>query len=137
MGERNGGVKGKLSMESANPCTTTIEDSPISWVGASGIRPDFETAVLLRSNALPIIEKAESWSELIFSLAKKNFGLAIQSGRLVLTNHSNGTRICTGRHLGTPLSDLVSRLGKPHVRALPGNGACGEILRETMALRTT
>lgn len=128
-------VNGDLDFEPEEPDKSVGADSPFRWVNASGERPDVETAVLLRSTVLPLIEKAESWTELITVLEDKNFGLAIQGGRLVLTEQSNGKRICTGRFLGKPLAVLVSRLGKPHVRFHSKNGGFGEILRDPISWR--
>lgn len=92
---------------------------------------DSETAALFRATLCPLISQSVSWPALMDTLRDKGFGLAFRSGRLFLTNHNTGARVCSFRFLGIPLRDLVARLGRPIVRALPGRAADGEVLRET------
>lgn len=91
-------------------------------------RLDFETAILFRSCLAPVFDQAQSWPALVDGLATKGYGLAIRHGRLVLTEHDSGKRVCSMRFLGTSLADLAARLGRPCVRALPGQTAAGELL---------
>ena len=100
----------------------------IGWESRQGANLDHEKAILLRSIVLPILDGAETWTALKDALEDEGFGVVIHSGRLMLTDRSSGRRICTGRFLGKPLTALVARLGKPHVRLGHGNTACGEIL---------
>ena len=90
---------------------------------------DSETAALFRASLCPLIRQSVSWPGLMDTLRAKGFGLAFRDGRLFLTNSVTGTRVCTLRFLGMPLRDLVARLGRPIVRALPGQRADGELLR--------
>jgi len=96
----------------------------IAWKHAPSDRnPDCETGIFLRSLVLPAFEKAETWRDLVAALDSIGFGLAIQKGRLTLTDCHSGEQICTGRYLGMPLKDLVKRFGKPVVKSLgEGNG---------------
>jgi hypothetical protein len=103
-------------------------------LGASGNldapEVDCETAALFRASLRPLISKSVSWPGLMDALRVKGFGLAFRGGRLFLTNHTTGSRICSLRFLGMPLAELVAQLGRPIVRALPGQRADGELLRE-------
>ena len=109
--------------------------SPVPpWQGATKGNPDFpaidsETAALLRAVVRPLIVQAISWPGLLDALAAKGYGLAFRQGRLFLTSQATGRRVCSLRFLGTPLGDLVARLGRPSVRALPGARGDGELLR--------
>ena len=89
---------------------------------------DSETAALLRAALQPAFDKAESWPALLSALQAKGFALAFHGGRLILIETDRGGRLCTTRFLGRPLSDLVARLGRPAVRALPGRLGAGELL---------
>jgi hypothetical protein len=75
-----------------------------------------ETLALLRSFLGPILETAHSWDGLRTELAAHGYSIGFHTGRLVLVNEY-GRAVCTGRCLGTPLSVLAARLGRPHVRA--------------------
>jgi len=88
---------------------------------------DSETAALFRATLLPVISQSPSWTALADRLRQKGYGLAMRDGRLFLTSHETGARVCSFRFLGLPLADMVARLGRPIVRALPGQGANGEI----------
>lgn len=88
---------------------------------------DCETAMLFRAWLGPLFDQAASWSALMDTLRTKGYGLAIREGRLVLTDHASGARLCTVRFLGTSLRELAGRMGRPHVRALPGRPSCGEL----------
>lgn len=90
---------------------------------------DSETAALFRATMCPLITQSVSWTALMDTLRAKGYGLAFRNGRLILTNHETGRRVCSLRFLGMPLADLVQRLGRPIVRALPGQHANGELLR--------
>jgi len=96
---------------------------------------DSETAALFRAALCPLISQSVSWPALMDILRDKGYGLAFRGGRLFLTNLSTGTRVCSLRFLGMPLRDLVARLGRPNVRALPGHQADGELLRTPPAPR--
>lgn len=105
-----------------------------SWQDAAKGNPDAvpidsETAALFRAVLRPLIVQSISWPGLLDALAAKGYGLAFREGRLFLTNQTTGRRICSLRFLGTPLADLVARLGRPIVRALPGRHGDGELLR--------
>lgn len=79
-------------------------------------RIESETLALLRSFLGPIIERAQSWSELRDMLAARGYGLAFREGRMVILADA-GTVVCTGRCLGAPLRALSARLGRPAIRA--------------------
>lgn len=78
---------------------------------------DSETACLLRSFMVPAINGARDWRDLNARLERKGFAVAFRDGRLIFKSVDNGREVCTGRFLGTPLRDLVRRLGRPSVRA--------------------
>ncbi len=118
----------RSTTDETEPRGSVGEVSDMGWVSKAGARIDHEKALLLRSIVLPILDDAETWAALKIALEEKGLGVAIQRGRLMLTDKSTGTSICTGRFLGKPLNVLVSRLGKPHVRLGQENNACGEIL---------
>ncbi len=96
---------------------------------------DSETAALFRAALCPVIDQSSNWPTLMDRLRAKGYGLAIRDGRLFLTNHLTGARVCSFRFLGLPLAALVARLGRPVVRALPGQRADGEVLRESSLSR--
>lgn len=98
---------------------------------------DSETAALFRSVLCPLIRQSASWPGLMDRLRAKGYGLTFRGGRLFLTNHTTGARVCSLRFLGMPLADLVARLDRPIVRALPGRQADGELLRAPPAPRKT
>jgi hypothetical protein len=97
---------------------------------------DCETAALFRATLRPLIDKADSWPSLMDTLRTKGYGLAFRDGRLFLTNHFTGKRVCSLRFLGMPLRALVAQLGRPIVRAVPGRKADGELLREAPGVTT-
>lgn len=90
---------------------------------------DSETAALFRASLQPLFSQSVSWPALMDRLRTKGYGLAFRDGRLFLTDHRTGARVCSLRFLGMTLVDLVARLGRPIVRALPGRKADGEFLR--------
>ncbi len=105
-----------------------------SWQSGGTDNPDMpevdsETAALFRAVLRPLIVQAISWSNLLDTLGAKGYGLTFRDGRLFLTSQATGKRVCSLRFLGLPLVDLVARLGRPIVRALPGQRADGELLR--------
>jgi hypothetical protein len=103
---------------------------PAGALGNTGTpEVDSETAALFRAILRPLIDQSGSWSALMDALHAKGYGLAFRDGRLFLTNQATGRRVCSLRFLGAPLGDLVARLGRPIVRALPGHSANGELLR--------
>lgn len=103
---------------------------PAGALGNTGTpQVDSETAALFRAALRPLISKSVSWPALMDALRAKGYALAFRDGRLFLTNHATGKRVCSLRFLGMPLTDLVERLGRPIVRALPGHRANGELLR--------
>ena len=87
---------------------------------------DSETAALMRSCLCPLIDKANSWQELIQGLTKRDYGLAIRAGRLVVIRCASGEQICTMRYLGTSLRDLSARWGRPMIAARRDQTAAGE-----------
>jgi hypothetical protein len=76
---------------------------------------DSETAMLLRTVLLPHFERATSWGDLCARLASKGYAISFRGGHLVLEDDS-GKPICTGSMIGTPLSRLANRLGRPKLR---------------------
>lgn len=115
----------------------TAKTGPVPlWQLATSGNPDAppvdsETAALFRATLRPLISQSPNWPALMDRLRAKGFGLAFRNGRLILTDTETGARVCSFRFLGMPLSDLVTRLGRPIVRALPGRPADGEIRRES------
>lgn len=77
---------------------------------------DSETAMLLRSVLLPLFELATSWDDLCKRLAAKGYEITFRSGHLVLVNET-GRPVCTGGMIGSPLSRLADRLGRPKLRS--------------------
>lgn len=77
---------------------------------------DSETAMLLRTVLLPHFEHATSWGDLCRRLASKGYEITFRFGHLVLADES-GRPICTGAMIGSPLSRLASRLGRPKLRS--------------------
>jgi len=61
-------------------------------------------------------ETAETWGALHTALAENGFALGFRSGRLMLTDSTTKTYICSCRFLGAPLQVLSDRLGKPKAR---------------------
>jgi len=103
---------------------------PANVLGKPGTpQLDSETAALLRAILRPLIAQSVSWPALMDALRHKGYGLAFRDGRLFLISYDTGKRVCSLRFLGSPLVDLVERLGRPIVRALPGARANGEVLR--------
>ncbi len=88
---------------------------------------DSESAALLRCWLHPLIARASSWEGLSRALARRGYGLAFRAGRLCLTSCPDGACICSMRFLGAGLKDLVTRLGRPAVRPLPGHAGEGEL----------
>lgn len=84
---------------------------------AERVAIDSETACLLRSFMVPAINSARDWSDLHTRLQRKGFSVAFRDGRLVFKSLDNGKEVCTGQFLGTPLKELVKKLGRPCVRA--------------------
>jgi hypothetical protein len=76
---------------------------------------DSETAMLLRSALLPHFECATSWDDLCKRLAAKGYEITFRSGHLVLVDET-GRPVCTGGMIGSPLSRLADRLGRPKLR---------------------
>ncbi len=94
---------------------------------AQRIMIDSETACLLRSFMVPTINSAQDWADLHTRLQRKGFSVAFRDGRLVFKSLDNGKEVCTGQFLGTPLKELVKKLGRPCVRA-HANGHTGTLL---------
>ena len=78
---------------------------------------DSETACLLRSMMVPTIQAARDWADLTRALERKGFALSFRDGRLIFRRLEDDREVCTGGFLGTPLRDLVKKLGRPCVRA--------------------
>jgi hypothetical protein len=87
---------------------------------------DCETAVLLRTFLLPILETASSWSTMRDALLHKGYDVSFRMGRFILVNTATGEGICTGKSLGLPLRELSTRLGRPSIVAHQG-GRSGEL----------
>ncbi|MFT7596244.1 MAG: hypothetical protein ACI8R4_003579 [Paracoccaceae bacterium] len=99
-----------------------------SLAGSSSGSLDSETAALIRAVLRPLFECPDSWFQLTEQLRNNGYSLAFRAGRLCLTDHATGNRLCSLRFLGIGLRDLVARLGRPVVRPLPGRPADGELL---------
>ncbi len=89
---------------------------------------DSETAAMFRAMLYPVITQSPNWSALADRLKIKGYGLAMRDGRLFLTCQQTGARVCSFRFLGMPLVDLVARIGRPIVRALPGQPGTGDVM---------
>lgn len=76
---------------------------------------DSETAMLLRTVLLPHFERATSWGDLCARLASKGYEITFRCGHLVLADDT-GKPVCTGSMIGSPLSRLAERLGRPRLR---------------------
>jgi len=95
------------------PVQTTLSEADPS---ASMPQPlDSETAMLLRTVLLPHFERATSWGDLCKRLAAKGYEITFRFGHLVLVNET-GRPVCTGGMIGSPLSRLADRLGRPKLR---------------------
>lgn len=88
---------------------------------------DCESAALLRAAIRPLFSSAASWASLADILRDKGYHLAFRQGRLCISDHRTGVRICGLRFLGFELRDLVGRLGRPSVVAR-GRNADGDIV---------
>lgn len=88
---------------------------------------DCESAALLRAAIRPLFSSAASWASLADILRDKGYHLAFRQGRLCITDHTTGERICGLRFLGFELRDLVRRMGRPIVVAR-GSDADGDVL---------
>ena len=89
---------------------------------------DSETAAMFRAMLYPAITQSPNWSTLADRLRIKGYGLAMRDGRLFLTCEQTGAPVCSFRFLGMPLVDLVARIGRPIVRALPGQPGDGDLM---------
>jgi hypothetical protein len=87
---------------------------------------DSEALSLLRLFLTPVLEQADSWSDLDRTLAQKGYGLTFRQGRLIVLN-DHGEALCTGRDLGVPLATLADRIGRPCVRA-DRTGQTGDLI---------
>lgn len=112
-----------LGLSTTGP-TAVVTNAPAGSVTES---VDSETAALIRAVLRPLFERPDSWFALLGQLRDNGYSLAFRAGRLCLTDHATGNRLCSLRFLGITLSDLVARLGRPVVRALPGRTADGEL----------
>ncbi|MCR9108336.1 hypothetical protein [Marivita sp. XM-24bin2] len=94
-----------------------IQSAPLDADASSGmpIPLDSETAMLLRTVLLPHFEKATSWGDLCERLASKGYEITFRNGHLVLEDDA-GRPVCTGSMIGSPLSRLAERLGRPKLR---------------------
>ncbi|WP_171101904.1 MULTISPECIES: hypothetical protein [unclassified Ruegeria] len=88
---------------------------------------DCETAMLLRATIRPIFANAGSWTALAEVLKDKGYRLAFRRGRLCITEHETGKRVCGLKFLGIEFLDLVRRMGRPIVVAR-GKHADGDVL---------
>ena len=88
---------------------------------------DSETACLMRSYMVPAIDAAQDWTDLNETLGRKGLEIGFRDGRLVFKRLDTGEEVCTGRFLGTPLRDLVRKLGRPCIKA-HADGHTGSLL---------
>ena len=88
---------------------------------------DCESAALPRAAIRPLFNSAASWASLADILRDKGYHLAFRQGRLCISDHSTGERVCGLRFLGFELRDLMHRMGRPIVVAC-GSDADGDIL---------
>lgn len=86
---------------------------------------DSESRAMLRLFLAPILERATSWGEMAGWLDEKGYSLGFREGRLVVYNDM-GEGLCTGSDIGVPMVDIVSRIGKPCIKAHVG-GLSGEL----------
>lgn len=77
---------------------------------------DSESMILLRTVLMPVFERASSWGDLCHRLATKGYEITFRSGHLVLVDET-GRPVCTGAMIGSPLSRLADRLGRPKLRS--------------------
>lgn len=96
----------------------TAHTGPLHADTAAGLPAplDSETATLLRAFLLRHFEQAQSWADLCSRLKSKGFEIAFRSGHLVLIDE-NDNAVCTGSMIGSPLSELAERLGRPKLRS--------------------
>ncbi|MDA0961504.1 MAG: hypothetical protein O2898_01100 [Proteobacteria bacterium] len=87
---------------------------------------DCETAMLLRSFLLPVIEAAGTWADLSTRLGGMGYDIAFRHGHLIFRHSDTGDEVCTGQTLGAPLRDLSRRLGRPCITAAP-DGQSGRL----------
>lgn len=90
-------------------------------------RLDSETASLMRCYMVPTIQRARNWSELNETLRRKGLTIGFRDGRLIFKRLETGEELCTGQFLGTPLRELVRKLGRPNVRINP-DGHTGTLM---------
>ena len=88
---------------------------------------DSETAMLLRTALLPHFERATSWGDLCDRLASRGYRITFRAGHLVLVDEADKP-VCTGAMIGSPLSRLAARLGRPKLRS-DCSGAQAELQR--------
>lgn len=94
-----------------------VQSAPLAAETSTGmpVPLDSETAMLLRTVLLPHFEHATSWGDLCSRLAAKGYAITFRSGHLVLEDET-GKPVCTGSMIGSPLSRLADRLGRPKLR---------------------
>ena len=112
------GLSTDIGPQDNTPETTTLTVESV----------DSETSALIRAFLRPLFDQPDSWTELTEGLRAHGYGLAFRGGRLCLTDHATGERLCSLRFLGIRLRDLVAQLGRPIARALPGRSADGELV---------
>jgi len=87
---------------------------------------DCETAMLLRSFLVPLIDVAQDWADLQDALGSRGYDVTFREGHMVILDRSSSTALCTGRSLGRPLQSLVERFGRPCIKAHRG-GISGDL----------
>lgn len=94
-----------------------VQSVPLTADASSGmpIPLDSETAMLLRTVLLPHFERATSWGDLCARLSSKGYEITFRGGHLVVADDA-GKPVCTGAMIGSPLSRLAERLGRPKLR---------------------
>ena len=98
-------------------------DSPMPTVWSDRFRGttetalDCESAASLACHLSGSFTRATNWAELVGALAKRGFGLQFEDTRLVLVNDNTGVSLCTCASIGHSFASLMTRLGKPSVKA--------------------
>lgn len=117
-------------MEQALFPQTNPEAIPaVQWhSGGATTEMDCETATMLRLCLKPMFDGAQSWRDLLASLAARDYALQLRYGRLLIVNQQQRRAICTGSFLGTPFRDLVERMGRPAVRVDAGDASIARVV---------
>ena len=82
---------------------------------------DCESCITLGFFLTPILESAESWTELMDRLDTKGYALRLIGDHLVLVDTDMGKCVCTTDMLGVTLRALADRLGAPRISGDTGH----------------